>query len=188
MSGDPRGMEADNLEDANASEPFSTPRVSNFTLINSGEPLTQQGALFRRGMKGTIANGIIVDWSVGLDVDSDQTFLNYDNDELEIQSIFLDNDQNFADDGDNPDDGTLGVPAFTAANNLVEGTNSLTGFSFVDGATGLVPGASEDITVYDVTGIGELEATTYVGAVEDADDDWYLGWTVDLDGEVTAAN
>ena len=61
------------------------------------------------------------------------------------------------------------------------------GFTFVDGATGVVPGGTElGVPVFDVAGIGELEATTYIGAVEDGDDDWYLGWTVDLTGAVTS--
>ncbi|WP_300381571.1 hypothetical protein [Henriciella sp.] len=179
MSGDPRGIEGDNRDGDNDKEPFSTPRVSNFTLINSGEPATQQGALLRRGMKGTIANGIIADWSTGLDVDSDQTFTNFDNGELEIKSIFLDNTENLASDSD-------GVPAFAAGDNIVEGANSLSGFSFVDGATGVVPGSAEaNVDVFDVTGIGELEATTYVGAVEGTSDDWFLGWTVDISGAET---
>ncbi|WP_084400007.1 hypothetical protein [Henriciella aquimarina] len=186
MSGDPRGIEADNREGAPSKTPVSAPSVSNFTLINSGEPATQQGALFRRGMSGTIANGIIVDWSVGLDVDTDETFTNYDNGDFVIASLFLDNTQNFEDDGDNPSDASLGVPDFPAGANIVTGTNSLTGFSFVDGATGVVPGASEDIPVFDVSSTGELEATTYVGAVEDANDDWFLGWTVDLSGDATS--
>lgn len=186
MSGDPRGIEADNRDGENDKTPISAPDLSNFTLINSGDPATQQGVLLRRGTRGTIANGIVADWSVGLDVDSDQTFANVDDGTLEIQSLFLDNVDNFASDGDNPADASLGVPAFVAADNIVEGTNTLSGFSFVPGATGVVPGTAEaNVPVFDVAGIGDLEATTYVGAVEGASDTWFLGWTVDLTGAET---
>ncbi|MGB3625450.1 MAG: hypothetical protein WA989_06475, partial [Henriciella sp.] len=186
MSGDPRGIEADNRDGDNDRTPISAPDLSNFTLINSGDPATQQGVLLRRGTRGTIANGIVVDWSVGLDVDSDQTFANFDDGTLNIQSLFLDNTDNFATDGDNPADASLGVPAFAAGDNIVEGTNSLSGFSFVPGATGVVPGTTEaNVPVFDVAGIDGLEATTYVGAVEGANDTWFLGWTVDLNGAET---
>ncbi|MEQ9315920.1 MAG: hypothetical protein RLN72_08700, partial [Henriciella sp.] len=179
MSGDPRGIEADNFNNDNAKTPVSAPDLSNFTLINSGDASTQQGVLLRRGTQGTIANGIIADWSVGLDVDDAQTLANFTNGDLVIQSLFLDNTANFATDAD-------GVPAFAAGNNIVEGTNSLGGFTFVPGATGVVPGTTEaGVPVFDVTGIGSLQPTTYVGAVEGASDTWFRGWTVDLTGAET---
>ncbi|MEQ8559738.1 MAG: hypothetical protein RIB03_15615 [Henriciella sp.] len=189
MSGDPRGIEADNRDGDNDKTPFSAPDLSNITLINSGDAATQQGVLLRRGTQGTLANSIIVDWSVGLDVDNDQTYTNFDNGDLVIQSLFLDNTENFATDGDNPNDASLGVPAFDAADNIVTGTNSLSGFSLVNGATGVVPGTTEaNVPVFDVAGIGDLLATTFVGAVEGANDDWFLGWTVELDGTETTTN
>lgn len=187
MSGDPRGIEADNRDGANDKTPFSAPDLSNITLINSGDAATQQGVLLRRGTQGTLVNSIVADWSTGLDVDSAQTFTNFTNGDLVIASLFLDNSANFATDGDNPADASLGVPAFVAGDNIVTGTKSLSGFSFVSGATGVVPGTAEaGVPVYDVTGIGNLVPTTYVGAVEDANDDWFLGWTVDLSGNATS--
>ena len=52
-----------------------------------------------------------------------------------------------------------------------------------------MPGANENsVDVYDVAGVGDLEETTYIGAVEDADDTWFLGWTVDQEGNLTSAN
>ena len=86
-------------------------------------------------------------------------------------------------------DPTLGVPAFVAGDNIVETTNTLDGFTFVEGATGVVPGTAEsNVDVFDVTGIGSLEPTTFIGAVEGASDDWFLGWTIDLAGNETTAN
>jgi hypothetical protein len=186
MSGDPRGFEGDNRDGDNDKAPFSAPNVSNFTLINSGDAATQQGILLRRGMRGVIANGIVADWSVGLDIDSDQTYSNVGDGTLQIKSLFLDNAENFATDGDRPGGTTKGTPAFAAGDNIATGANSLSGFTFIPGATGVVPGATEQaVNEFPVADIGDLEATTYVGAVEDADDDWYLGWTVDITGAET---
>ena len=182
MSGDPRGIEADNRDGENDKMPFSSPNVANITLVNSGDSNTQQGVLLRRGTKGLLANSIVAGWSVGLDVDSSQTFTNFANDELEIKSILLDNVVNFATDSD-------GVPAFDANDNVVEGTAALTGenFTFVPGTRGVVPAASDtDVPAFDVSGYDGLTAADYVGAVEDADDNWYLGWTVDINGDLTA--
>lgn len=89
---------------------------------------------------------------------------------------------NFATDSD-------GVPAFDANDNVVEGTAALTGenFTFVPGTRGVVPAASDtDVPAFDVSGYDGLTAADYVGAVEDADDNWYLGWTVDINGDLTA--
>lgn len=181
MSGDPRGIEADNRDGDNAKTPFSDPKLSNFTLVNSTEPSVQAGAVIRRGTKGLIANGIIVDFPVGIDVDNGQTYANYDDGSLSFKSIFLDNAANFASDGDHPTNPALGVPAFTAADNVVEGTKTLAGVTFIPGRPGVVPGANERaVAAFDVTGIGDLQSTTYVGAVEDASDNWFAGWTVDI--------
>ena len=186
MSGDPRGIEADNRDGDNDKTPFSAPKLSNFTLINSGDASTQQGVLLRRGTRGVIANGIIADWSVGLDVDSDQTYTNVGDGTLQIKSLFLDNTQNFASDGDRPGGTTEGTPAFAAGDNIVTGTNSLSGFTFVPNATGVVPGSAEQaVTPFPVAGVGQLESTTYVGAVQGASDTWYRGWTVDITGAET---
>ena len=65
----------------------------------------------------------------------------------------------------------------------------MTGFTFRAGRPGVVPGANENsVPVFDVTGIGNLEPTTYIGAVEDADDKWFLGWSIDQTGALTSAN
>jgi hypothetical protein len=151
--------------------------------VNSGEPSVQAGAVIRRGTRGLLANGIMVNFPVGLDVDSNQTYTNYNDGTLRFRSIFLDNTANFATDGDNPGNPALGVPAFTPTDNIVQGNETLSGFTFIPGTPGIVPGASEQaVTPFDVTGIGDLEPTTYIGAIENADDDWYVGWTIDING------
>ncbi|HIG23442.1 MAG TPA: hypothetical protein EYG02_14105 [Henriciella marina] len=186
MSGDPRGIEADNRDGDNDKTPISAPNLSNFTLINSGDSATQQGVLLRRGTRGVIANGIIADWSVGLDVDSDQTYTNFGDGTLQIKSLFLDNTENFATDGDRPGGSGEGTPAFAGGDNIVTGTNSLSGFTFVPNATGVVPGSAElGVTPFAVGGIGNLQTTTHIGAVANANDTWFRGWTVDITGAET---
>ena len=184
VSGDPRGIEGDNLSSNNFATPVSTPRVSNVTIVSGGDTASDTGVVLRRGMAGTVANAIVLGWpDAGLDVDSPATIAQFDGGALQIQSFFLSgNGQDLESDGEDP--------TFTAANNLVtSATNSMSGFAFRAGRPGLVPGASENaVPVFDVTGIGALEATTFVGAVQNAADTWFLGWTVDATGAVTSAN
>ncbi len=184
ISGDPRGIEGDNLSSNNSATPVSTPRVSNFSIISGGDAAADTGAVLRRGMQGTIANGIILGWpDAGLDVDDAQTTTNFNAGTLQIQSIFLSgNGDDLESDGDDP--------TFTAANNLVTGQAiTTTGFAFRAGRPGVEPGANENaVPVFDVTGIGSLEATSYIGAVQDANDQWFLGWSVDQTGTLTTTN
>ena len=120
----------------------------------------------------------------GLDVDDPQTQTNVTNDDLLIRSLFL------SDNGEDIESGDTDDVTFVTADNVVTGqTVTMSGFAFRSGRPGLVPGANENaVPVYDVTGIGNLEATTYIGAVEDADDKWFLGWTIDQEGNLTSTN
>ncbi|KCZ94311.1 putative lipoprotein [Hyphomonas johnsonii MHS-2] len=192
MSSDPNGFEGDNLNGANSATPVSTPRISNFTLIAGGDPAEQIGAKLRRGMAGTVANGIVLGWAqFGLDVDDTQTIANTDAGTadasaagaLVIRSLFLsDNGADLANEA--------AEPTFTAANDFALGDPiTMSGFAFRAGRPGVVPGANENaVPVFDVTGIGSLEPTTYIGAVADADDTWFLGWSIDQTGALTSAN
>ncbi|MAB12033.1 hypothetical protein [Hyphomonas sp.] len=182
------GIEGDNLENDELATPISTPRVSNLTIIAGGDATSQIGVKLRRGMNGTIANLIVLGWpQFGLDVDTDTTIANANAGTLNLQSMFLaDNGAPFASDaGGEPD-----VFSNPAANNLVTNQSAtMSGFTFRAGRPGVVPGDNENaVPVFDVTGIGELEPTTYIGAVEDADDTWYLGWSIDQAGNLTSAN
>ncbi|WOR13849.1 hypothetical protein RYZ27_08725 [Hyphomonas sp. FCG-A18] len=184
ISGDPRGIEGDNLSGNFAATPVTDAKVSNFTIISGGDTASDTGVVLRRGMGGVIANGIVLGWpDAGIDVDDAETVTNFNNGALEIQSIFLSGN---GDDLEN--DGT--DVTFTAANNMVTGqTVTTSGFTFRTGRPGVVPGANEQaVPVFDVTGEGALTATTYVGAVEDANDTWFLGWSIDQEGNLTSVN
>ncbi|MEZ6000863.1 hypothetical protein [Hyphomonas sp.] len=190
VSNDPNGLEGDNLDKANASTPVSTPRISNLTVISGGEPTDQIGVKLRRGMAGTVANMIVLGWhEFGLDVDDSITIANADSGTLNLQSIFLSgNAATFAADGTEPTMFTSTTEQ--AAQNIVDSAaNTMSGFTFRSGRPGVVPGANENaVTVFDVTGIGNLEPTDYIGAVKDANDKWYLGWSIDQAGNLTSAN
>ncbi len=190
ISSDPNGLEGDNLNNANDALPRSTPKLSNLTIISGGDPNDQIGAKLRRGMAGTVANMIVIGWHEwGLDVDDTVTINNANSGVLNLQSIFLSgNAADFAADATEPTMFTS--PTEQAAQNIVSSaTNSMSGFAFRAGRPGVVPGASENaVSVFDVTGIGNLEPTTYIGAVKDANDKWYLGWSIDQAGNLTSAN
>lgn len=182
VSGDPRGIEGDNLSSDNTATPVSTPRVSNITLISSGEPTVDTGVVLRRGMAGTVVNVVAVGWpDAGLDVDSTATIANVADGSLEIESFFLSgNGDDLENDGEDA--------TFVAADNIVTGQAiTLGGFAFQSGRNGVVPGANETaVPAFNVTGIGSLEAAPYVGAVENSSDEWYLGWTIAQDGTLTS--
>lgn len=178
------GIEADSSSDGSAT-PVSSPKVSNFTIVSGGDPLALTGALLRRNMQGVLANGIILDWpEAGIDIDGTNTQANFNDGDLIIQSLFLAGNGVAVQDGDGDD------ITFTAANDVETALPStMSGFTFRSGRPGVVPGTNENsVDVYDVTGLGDLEATTYIGAVEDADDTWFLGWTIDQQGNLTSVN
>jgi hypothetical protein len=79
----------------------------------------------------------------------------------------------------------------TDASNVLSGTSTLTG-TFINGAnetavaavafpTTLNAGAGLNPSNTNITGF--LTATTYIGAVRDANDTWYAGWTCSLPGQ-----
>ena len=187
ISEDSNGLEGDNLDKFNDKTPISTPRISNLTVIAGGDPDAQIGAKLRRGMQGTVANMIVLGWpDYGLDVDDALTINNVNDGLLQLQSWFISgNGAAFADDGTEPD-----VFTSPGTNNLVvDQPVTTSGFAFRSGRPGVVPGANENaVPVFDVTGIGNLEPTDYIGAVKDADDKWYLGWSIDQAGNLTSAD
>jgi hypothetical protein len=187
ISTDPNGLEGDNLHNFDDTTPVSTPRISNITIISGGDPKAEMGAKLRRGMKGTVANAIVLGWPLaGLEVDTDATVRNVNDGSLNIQSWFISGNGTAF--GSNTTEPTLF--SNPAANNLVvDQPVTTSGFAFRAGRPGVVPGTNENaVPVFDVTGIGQLEPTTYIGAVKDANDKWFLGWSIDQAGNLTSAN
>ena len=157
--------------------------IANFTLIGnrngSASNDSDQGMLIREGTAGRLYNGLVVNFGDDcIDVDQDATFarIGAGTDPLDIQSVALDCVNNFDESSGDPLDLS---DWFLAQPNNVEYTNSLTGFAFFSGGTGVVPGSAETgLTATDVNAIDAwFEPAGYVGAVEGASDTWYQGWT-----------
>jgi len=190
-----QGFEFDSNGDDNSALPRSNPTISNFTLIGQRASSTSDlGMLLREGTAGNLLNGIVVDFNdAGADIDQDATFDQADNGNLLVRSVFFDNPENFNTDTDiDPDDPNTSREFdegayFAGQDNIVEGTTTLTGFSFItdmsnNNAKGVVPaagGAESMVTVIDPATIDEFfDSVDYIGAVEDASDTWYQGWTL----------
>ncbi|MEM1086505.1 MAG: hypothetical protein AAGH90_02155 [Pseudomonadota bacterium] len=148
-SGDPRGIEGDNLSSDNTKTPISDPKIANFTLVGSAG--NDQGMLVRRGSGGVFVNGIVTGFTPGFDVDSSATFDNITSGDLVFESIALDNGQNFASDSD-------GVPTFAPSDNVTGYSNSL--------SDGFFPGTAEANfpTSMELAGDTFFDAADYVGA------------------------
>ena len=176
-----QGFEFDNRGSNNTLLPRSNPRISNFTLIGErGAAESDQGMLLRAGTAGEFYNGIVVDFGEDcLDIDDAETFaqINSGTDvDLKIQSTIVDCTTDFDESSGDPvdvSDWFLGQ-----ANNSAP-THTMSGFAFIPGNTGVVPGATElGVTVTDVNAMDSwFTSTTYIGAVADANDTWYQNWT-----------
>jgi len=73
-----RGIEADNYEFSEANTPRSHPVISNVTFIGTNAS-GKEGIVLRRGTEAQIFNSILHNFDVGLEIDSDSTFINADN-------------------------------------------------------------------------------------------------------------
>lgn len=155
------GIEADNRGSNPLLTPRSNPILSNVTLVGN---TIGEGVQLRAGTDGTLANFIVTGFAEGLDYAltlglSDPSV---DSFALTANTAQLTND----------------APAIFAAgsNNIQNAASTLTPRA---GATlALVPGANEATPAVDPTTLDPFfSAGSYVGAVNGAGDDWYLGWT-----------
>ena len=190
-SGD-QGFEFDNRggnDTANNRQPRANPMISNFTLVGNrngaGSNDSDQGMLIREGTAGRLFNGIVVDFGDDcIDVDQDATFarIGAASDSLEIQSVALDCVNNFDESSGDPldlSDWFLAQPNNRASSDGDTYANTMTGSGFFSGQSGIIPGTNEiALTATDVNAMDSwFVDVDYVGAVEDANDTWYQGWT-----------
>ncbi len=167
LSGD-RGFEMDNFGDDNTATPLSNPIIANTTILSNPASATNtQAFLFKEGTGGRVYNTVVAGSPICLAVDGANSG------ELAFDSSLLDCPTTFG----TPEAETL----FNAGQFNNEGANTLTGFSFLDGDYGLVPGSAEEAaTASDPSALDPFfDNVDYIGAVADADDEWYLGWTLD---------
>lgn len=82
-----RGIEADNNGDNNLATPYSNPKIKNITLLGTVEGKEAQALKLREGTKGHLENVYVDSWSVGADIQHDQTITNVSNGDLLVNGI-----------------------------------------------------------------------------------------------------
>ncbi|ADM09768.1 putative lipoprotein [Parvularcula bermudensis HTCC2503] len=182
-----RGMEGDNRNGDNDVLPQSNPWIANYTLATnfagSAPTDADDGIKLRRGTRGLFANGIVVNFE-GQGCDYDDPSAAQDNGER--PSLF----SNYMAGNAAAFDGDCS-PLFSATGaGNVAGTDS-TLLADTDGTdAALLPNTeiTTSVTAYDTdgaaTGIsgrdGFFDDADYPGAIENDDDNWYVGWTFGL--------
>ncbi len=170
-----RAIEGDNRSSNNTLLPRSNPTVSNFTFV--GGAAGDTGMVIRAGTAGRFLNGIITLFQdAGVDIDSTETAAQATAGNVQFDSMLVvGNSENLETDDDTGDAAT--VAAFNAgANNVTTGTTSIADEQYVPAAGDSTPAATNPSTLDPF-----FDSVEYVGAVEDADDVWYQGWTLLVD-------
>ncbi|MEE2691807.1 MAG: hypothetical protein VX640_09740 [Pseudomonadota bacterium] len=165
------GIEYDNREVTFDNLPRTNGVMSNFTLIGDGTGASGEAIQFRHGARGRLINTIATNFVEGLEFTRDGTLLpdpTVDSLILNANELPLPANDQFS---------GLGGTLFAAgSNNVKHDTSTLTNFPGT--TTPLVPHANEVTPVTDPTAIDPFfDAVTYVGAVEDASDNWFIGWS-----------
>jgi hypothetical protein len=189
------GWEIDNNEQDFEALPRTYGRVFNFTLIGKpardpGSNKSTRGILFRRGYAGAHGCGIVLGFGgAGLDVDDATTFRLANNDSLQLgETTFFDNGRDLGADFASPGvtydpDDDSGNPTFemdwaatetglTIENPLLADPYDRSDPDFSPLAGSPVLGACSSIPAD-----AFFDQVSYRGAVADAGDTWYRGWT-----------
>lgn len=192
------GFEIDNNEQNFEALPRTFGRIFNFTMVgraaaNPGSNTSDNAIVFRRGYAGEHACGIIVGFGEeGIDIDDAATIRLANNDSLTLHNtILFDNGRDLAgfaspgfsfagdDDGVNPDieaDWASRQTSLTQADPmLADAYNRDTpNFAPMAGSPALAANGATCTPPND----GWFDTSAdYYGAVADANDTWYLGWT-----------
>lgn len=168
--------------------PRSHPRLANFTFVHNR---ATDAILLRGGTDYTLVNGVIANTGGQqcLDVDDNQTASTTVDTALDEIGAPVFRSVMFACSGDVENDSNVNAatvtPFITGNNNLLGAVNSLTAL-FTGGPLGL-NGATEtgvtatNPTTFNTAGAGNFfVATTYIGAIRNSTDTWYVGWTCGL--------
>ncbi len=172
-------IEADSIDNEDAL-PRQWTRLANFTFLQRA---TRAGSaiLLRGGTDYTMVNGVVVTPRACIDIDATGNSTTRAADAvLEDQgppvirsTVFSCGAGAYLDDGDVPASAIQMLVESAAFNNNPALASSLSGL-FVDGPneTAVVP--------FNASTLGSfMVATSYIGAVKDANDSWYRGWTCD---------
>jgi hypothetical protein len=179
-----QGFEMDNRSSNNTFLPRSNPNIANFTIIGErGAAESDIGMLLRAGTAGSFMNGLIVDMGEDcIDVDDAETFNRIGasgapgDEDITITYTRVDCTTNFDEEGGDPVDLSTW---FLGQTGNSEYTTTLGGFTFnPNTTTGVVPGANEAGAAGDPSTMDAFfDNAPYYGAVEDANDTWFQGWT-----------
>jgi len=182
-----QGIEADNLGDNRDFLPRAHPTISNATIIGAGAAGGESdiGILLREGTAANLYNIVVADFGdAALDIDHEETFAVAGSSatdltgDLTLQSTLLSNTNNtiYKD-----DDNTFDLETYftNQANNTVA-DDTLTAPSGAAATKRIINGATEAaVTATDVSAINSwFDATSYIGAIENAAGDWVTSWTV----------
>lgn len=167
-----RVLELDNLPSDNLKTPLTNPKIANFTFVGQPNAPHTPAILERVGVGGTYVNGVVKGSPQCLDIDDASTLQS----PHVYQSLLLNCTTGpFAEDS-NVTSAQIAT-VFNAAGNTNNTTNvpdTLTG-TFINGATETAR------TAVNPTTLGSFfSSTTWIGAVRDANDTWWQGWTCGL--------
>lgn len=163
------GIEADSSKVLGAL-PRSNPELSNMTFIGTSSPSAKggQGMLLRVGTAARIYNSIFTGFKNGcLDIDDEETFSMLAMGEIVLENLIFDCAMNF----DMETKDAVSIDSFFSAgfgNGIID--PMLDGYTPRTGSPALV---GEDLTPFDLF----FTPVDYIGAVKDATDLWYEGWT-----------
>ena len=162
-------IEADNLPSDQTKLPLTAPNVANFTFVGQPNAPHTAAVLQRLGVGGRLINGVVVGSPQCLDIDDNaslQSGLRYD-------SLLLDCVAAFTSDT-NVTAAQVQAAFETGTNNTSAVADTLTS-TFINGATENGRTALNPATVNSF-----FTATDYIGAVRNAGDTWWQGWTCGL--------
>lgn len=163
------GVEADSFKQRQDATPRSAPILANITLIGSDKSKGATGGagiLLRRGTGLHLLNSYITGFSEScFDIDDAETFRNAKEDQgVVVQNVFFNCAKTFTpiEQGE-----PWALDGFVMNQKGNQNKNlSLSKYT---------PAASENLV--EMTSFSDVENTDYVGAVKDAADIWYAGWT-----------
>ena len=164
---------------------FAQPKVSNFTIVGRNAAVAADALItINTGSTPTIINSVFANPTTSaaacLDIDDANTVANGP----VFNSVYFACNRPYEDDS-NVNAAATG-PLFTAGtNNTPNGTSTMTapagatltaqGLAFINGANETAVTPADAPTAYNY-----FQAVTYIGAVRNAADTWYLGWTCGL--------
>jgi hypothetical protein len=209
LSSDPRGFEGDGCEKEKtgctfANTPYTMPVFANFTVIGPGAggfgpSITDgNGAVIRRGGGAVLVNGIIARWpGVGISIRDAESKSLLDVDSLMVRNVILaENGSNFEAAGSNfgslLDDPANDIQSLTEAGSadaLFASLNTASlDFTPSTGSAARSGGLTSfpEIIANRVRSIAnragtDMQATSYIGAVDPAGEKWFQGWTTYVD-------